>query len=56
MDRFLHTVSFVRAFETSVYIFPKELTGIIYIFEKPKYYEDFKRFLAENNINVRVIQ
>ena len=50
------TVSFVRAFETSVYIFPKELTGIIYIFEKPKYYDDFKRFLTENKIAVKVVE
>jgi len=50
------TVSFVRAFETSIYIFPKELTGLIYIFEKPRYYEEFKRFLTENNIGVRVVE
>ena len=51
-----NTVSFVRAFKTSVYIFPKEITGMIYIFEKPKYYEAFKSFLAENGIGVRVVE
>lgn len=48
-------VSFIRVFQQAVYIFPKDVTGVIFGLNKERL-EDLKTFLKERQINLQIFE
>ena len=48
-------VAFARLFSKSAYVFPSEITGMIFSVEK-EHWEEFKQYLKENQPNIEIIE
>ena len=48
-------ISFIRAFPEMIYLFPKDITGMLFSVEKARL-EELKSFLKENQIDFEIIE
>ena len=48
-------IAFLRVLDQMIYLMPKDITGMLFSFEK-KHLEELKNFLKENQIDLRIIE